>query len=51
MITMENKVLDTLEEFDQEVYARTSDNNMPSHGSSEPLTAEERAQLESAISF
>ncbi|MGX4670416.1 hypothetical protein JNUCC74_14670 [Cerasibacillus sp. JNUCC 74] len=48
---MNNEKPKNLEKFDQEVYARTSDNNMPIFGKAEPLTDEERKQLESAISF
>lgn len=40
-----------LEEFEHEVYARCSDNNMPMFASFVPLTEEERAEAEQALSL
>lgn len=45
------KEISTLEEFDQEIYARTSDNNMPMPGKYEPLTEDEKKELDQALSL
>jgi hypothetical protein len=39
------------DEFEHEVYARTSDNNMPHFAMFVPLTEDERAEAEEALAL